>query len=248
MRSQTPSRSSGALARIAAVATAIVALAAAVLAYRATSATAVASGAVDHRFAWLAPIVVEGGLVASGSLAWTRISGGLRARAEIATSAALLALSVVIQIADARTHHATVLGQVIAAAPPVVLLICAESLLRELRRTSDVRGAAADAELRAAARAAARTSKPAGATKTATKPVPRPTAAQPVAVTTEAGSGLHSVPSAAPGQTVAPGPERDSIIRQMQAADPSVSRSEIGAALGISYSAVGRYLDKMPAA
>lgn len=64
MSTRTSTQSTGVLAKLAAVSTAIVAVAAAVLAYRATSSMAAVSGAVDHRWSWLAPLVIEGGLVA----------------------------------------------------------------------------------------------------------------------------------------------------------------------------------------
>lgn len=124
------------LSRLARVGAAVVGMGAAVLSYRATSAVAAASGAVSPRWAWLVPVIIEAGMVTAGALAWLRVTAGERGRAETTLAGVLLGLSVVVQIADARAHHATLLGQVLAALPPVVLLGSAEMITRECRRTA----------------------------------------------------------------------------------------------------------------
>lgn len=120
--------------RAARGAAAIVAVGAAALSFRATSEVAESSGAVGHGYGWIVPLVVEAGVLTAAALAWVRSGEGLPARTETVVMAVLLALSVVVNIAHAA--HGTLLGKVIAAAPPVVLLIAVEGLLREQRRTA----------------------------------------------------------------------------------------------------------------
>ncbi|MET3804003.1 hypothetical protein ABIB25_000989 [Nakamurella sp. UYEF19] len=83
---------------------------------------------------WIVPLVVEAGVLTSAALAWVRSGEGLGAATETAVMTGLLALSVVVNVAHAA--HGTLLGRVVAAVPPVVLLVAVEGLLREQRRTA----------------------------------------------------------------------------------------------------------------
>lgn len=120
--------------RAARGAAAVVAVGAAALSFRATSEVAETSGAVGQGYGWIVPLVVEAGVLTAAALAWVRSGEGLPARTETVVMAVLLALSVVVNVAHAA--HGTLLGKVIAAAPPIVLLIAVEGLLREQRRTA----------------------------------------------------------------------------------------------------------------
>lgn len=111
----------------------VVAAGAAALSFRATADVAEQSGAVTPGWGWVVPLVVEAGVLTSAALAWIRTGEGTQARTELIVMGALLALSVVVNVSHA---DGTVLGKVLAAVPPVVLLVAVEGLLREQRRTA----------------------------------------------------------------------------------------------------------------
>lgn len=120
--------------RAARASAAVVASGAAALSFRATSQVAETSGAVSVGWGWIVPLVVEAGVLTAAALAWVRSGEGLRATTETVVMTGLLMLSVVINVAHAS--RGTVLGRVMAAVPPVVLLVAVEGLLREQRRTA----------------------------------------------------------------------------------------------------------------
>lgn len=111
----------------------MVAVGAAALSFAATSEVAESYGAVKAGFGWIVPLVVEAGVLTAAALAWVRSGEGLSARVETTVMVGLLALSVAVNVAHAQ---GTVLGRVIAAVPPIVLLVAVEGLLREQRRTA----------------------------------------------------------------------------------------------------------------
>lgn len=134
------------------IATAAVALAAAVLAADASREVAISSGAVsDPALAWCVPVIIEGGAVTSGLLAWRRSRMGQPARPERLMLLVLVLLAVVVNAAHAASG--TPLGWVIAAAPPLVLVVSVELLLRNRAAVHDVSAALADRERAKASRA-----------------------------------------------------------------------------------------------
>lgn len=126
-------------------ATASVALAAAVLAADASREVAVASGAVSNpALAWCVPVIIEGGSVTSGLLAWRRSRMRQPARPERLTLLVLVLLAVVVNAAHAASSSP--LGWVIAAAPPLVLVVSVELLLRNRAAAHDVSAAVVERE------------------------------------------------------------------------------------------------------
>lgn len=116
------------IARIPVIATVLVGLAAAVLAATATADVAVASGAVSApAFGWLVPMCVEGTAVTAGVLAWQRTAHGVSAGPERLALTALIALAVIVNASHGGPRP---LGMVLAAVPPLVLLLSVEMLLR----------------------------------------------------------------------------------------------------------------------
>lgn len=105
---------------------------AAALSFRGTADYAEKSHAVDPGWGWIVPLVVEAGVLTAAAIAWVRSGDGMTARVETTVMASLLTLSVVINVAHAATT--TLLGHVVAATPPLVLLVAVEGLLREQRR------------------------------------------------------------------------------------------------------------------
>lgn len=127
------------------VATAAVALVAAVLAADASREVAVASGAVsDPALAWCVPVIIEGGAVTSGLLAWRRSRMGQPARPERLMLLVLVLLAVIVNAAHAASG--TPLGWVVASAPPLVLVASVELLLRNRAAAHDVSAAVAESE------------------------------------------------------------------------------------------------------
>lgn len=115
--------------RLPVIATLAVAAAAGVLAAVATRDVAVATGAVtDPRLAWLLPVIIEGGAVTAGLLAWRRTSVGVSATPERLALLTLVVLAVAVNASHAAGH--SLLGVVLAACPPLVLIVSAELLLR----------------------------------------------------------------------------------------------------------------------
>lgn len=115
----------------------IVATGAAALSFRGTADYAEKSHAVDPGWGWIVPLVVEAGVLTAAAIAWVRSGDGMTARVETTVMASLLTLSVVINVAHAATT--TLLGHVVAATPPLVLLVAVEGLLREQRRVARLR-------------------------------------------------------------------------------------------------------------
>ena len=107
---------------------------AAALSFRGTADYAEKSHAVDPGWGWIVPLVVEAGVLTAAAIAWVRSGDGMTARVETTVMASLLTLSVVINVAHAATT--TLLGHVVAATPPLVLLVAVEGLLREQRRVA----------------------------------------------------------------------------------------------------------------
>jgi len=120
--------------RAARVGAGIVATGAAALSFRGTADYAEKSQAVDPGWGWIVPLVVEAGVLTAAAIAWVRSGDGMTARVETTVMASLLTLSVVINVAHAATT--TLLGHVVAATPPLVLLVAVEGLLREQRRVA----------------------------------------------------------------------------------------------------------------
>ncbi|MET3808699.1 hypothetical protein ABIB25_005729 [Nakamurella sp. UYEF19] len=112
----------------------VVASGAAALSFRGTADYAEKSHAVDPGWGWIVPLVVEAGVLTAAAIAWVRSGDGVTARVETTVMASLLTLSVVINVAHAATT--TLLGHVVAATPPLVLLVAVEGLLREQRRVA----------------------------------------------------------------------------------------------------------------
>lgn len=110
---------------------------AAALSFRGTADYAETSHAVDPGWGWIVPLVVEAGVLTAAAIAWVRSGDGMTARVETTVMASLLTLSVVINVAHAATT--TPLGHVVAATPPLVLLVAVEGLLREQRRVARLR-------------------------------------------------------------------------------------------------------------
>jgi hypothetical protein len=123
--------------RAARVGAGIVASGAAALSFRGTADYAEKSHAVDPGWGWIVPLVVEAGVLTAAAIAWVRSGDGMTARVETTVMASLLTLSVVINVAHAATT--TLLGHVVAATPPLVLLVAVEGLLREQRRVARLR-------------------------------------------------------------------------------------------------------------
>lgn len=109
-----------------------VASAGAILSWRAITEVAGAQGAVAPEVSWLMPVVVEGTWLTSCAVAMARAEDGERSRYALLVMSLVLGLSVVVNVAHAA--HATLLGQVLAGAPPVALWLAVEGLLHELRR------------------------------------------------------------------------------------------------------------------
>jgi len=133
-----------AASRAARVGAGIVATGAAALSFRGTADYAETSHAVDPGWGWIVPLVVEAGVLTAAAIAWVRSGDGVTARVETTVMASLLTLSVVINVAHAATT--TLLGHVVAATPPLVLLVAVEGLLREQRRVARLRAPLAVAE------------------------------------------------------------------------------------------------------
>lgn len=134
-RCVSPMTSPGrAASRAARVGAGLVASGAAALSFRGTADFAEKSRAVDPGWGWIVPLVVEAGVLTAAAIAWVRSGDGMTARVETVVMASLLTLSVVINVAHAAA--ATLLGHVVAATPPLVLLVAAEGLLREQRRVA----------------------------------------------------------------------------------------------------------------
>lgn len=129
MTSQRPTAS-----RAARIGAGVVATGAAALSFRGTADYAEKSHAVDPGWGWIVPLVVEAGVLTAAAIAWVRSGDGMTARVETTVMASLLTLSVVINVAHAATT--TLLGHVVAATPPLVLLVAVEGLLREQRRVA----------------------------------------------------------------------------------------------------------------
>lgn len=110
---------------------------AAALSFRGTADYAEKSHAVDPGWGWIVPLVVEAGVLTAAAIAWVRSGDGVTARVETTVMASLLTLSVVINVAHAATT--TLLGHVVAASPPLVLLVAVEGMLREQRRVAHLR-------------------------------------------------------------------------------------------------------------
>lgn len=127
----SPGRAASRAARVGA---GIVATGAAALSFRGTADYAEKSHAVDPGWGWIVPLVVEAGVLTAAAIAWVRSGDGMTARVETSVMASLLTLSVVINVAHAVTT--TLLGHVVAATPPLVLLVAVEGLLREQRRVA----------------------------------------------------------------------------------------------------------------
>lgn len=109
-----------------------VAGAGAILSWRAITEVAGAQGAVAPEVSWLMPVVVEGTWLTSCAVAMARAEDGERSRYALLVMSLVLGLSVVVNVAHAA--QATLLGQVLAGAPPVALWLAVEGLLHELRR------------------------------------------------------------------------------------------------------------------
>lgn len=104
------------------------------LSFFAQSEVAARLGAVPADLSWLVPVTIDGGILAGSASVWA--SSSRRAKKDpvaYLTVAALLTLSVVINV-----HHASagggVLGAVIAGTPPVILLLCLELVAAQARR------------------------------------------------------------------------------------------------------------------
>jgi len=97
-----------------------------ILSYDAIRDTAVATGAVDESLAWLEPIALDGMALTAAAVLWIRPSW--QARIAFAVPAAL---SVWANIAHAG--NGTLLGQALAAVPPLGLYMSLELVAAQLR-------------------------------------------------------------------------------------------------------------------
>lgn len=144
MTTQTKPGTSRLMRHVPAVATLVVALSAAALAAVATSEMALRTGAVSKpAMAWLVPAVIEGGAICAGLLAWQRTAQGVSAWAERCALGALTTLAVIVNAAHASGSTAAsvsaqnqILGVVLAAAPPLILVGTVELRLRALTLTA----------------------------------------------------------------------------------------------------------------
>lgn len=124
--------------RLPIAATVVVAVAAATLAAVATRDVAVTTGAVSTpMLGWLLPVIIEGGAVTAALLAWRRTTAGVSARPERLALLILMLLAVCVNAAHATGD--ALLGVVLAACPPIILVVSIELLLRnraEMTRVS----------------------------------------------------------------------------------------------------------------
>lgn len=142
-REHRTQRVSGWVRAVPILAAFIVGAASFTLSFFAQAEVATELGAVPGRLSWLVPIVVDGGILAGSAAVWS--SSTRRARKDpvaYLTVAALLGLSVVVNV-DHAADGGGLLGAVIAGAPPVVLLLCLELVAAQARR--DARDLAEDA-------------------------------------------------------------------------------------------------------
>lgn len=112
----------------------MVAAASFTLSFFAQSEVAASLGAVPAHLAWLVPVTIDGGILAGSASVWA--SSARRAKKDPVayfTVAALLSLSVVINVQHASDAGGA-LGAVISGTPPVILLLCLELVAAQARR------------------------------------------------------------------------------------------------------------------
>lgn len=207
--------------RIPAYATLIVAISAGILAMVATSEVAVSTGAVSTpALGWLLPIIIEGGAVTAGLLAWRRTNNELSAWPERLALFVLMALAVCVNAAHA--DGTAVLGVVLAASPPVVLVVSIELLLRNLaEKKRAVRKRPASAPVKAAA--------------------PAPTAPVKVASSVAPVKAALVDTSESPWTALKPA-ERRALVEEALAADPEISGAALAIQVGCGASTARRLL------
>lgn len=237
-------------ARLPVVATILVAVAAGVLAAVATRDVAVTTGAVtDPRLGWLLPIIIEGGAVTAGLLAWRRTAAGVSATWERLALLVLVVLAVAVNASHASGD--SWLGVVLAACPPLVLIASVELLLRN-RETVGLRPARkrASAQTKPAATPSKRPAplpveRPAAAPS---KPAPAQVSAQTraVSVSTERPRAVSVAPSApteqaSTWQSLSPA-ERRALAERAVIDDPSITGAAFAERYGCGASTARRML------
>lgn len=232
------------------IATLLVVGAAGTLAAVATQDVAVRTGAVSAPImGWLLPVIIEGGAVTAGLLAWRRTSNGERAWPERLALMVLMVLAVAVNAAHA--DGSALLGVVLAACPPVVLVVSIELLLRNRTSVSGER-LSGEREGRPVS-ASVRRERPSPPASTA-GPVSGPSAplaerpAPSVSAATAERPTLTSIERSKPSTAKVSAArrwedmnkaERSQRVDSVLAADPLISGAALGERLGAS-SATGR--------
>lgn len=220
--------------RLPIYATIAVALASGVLAAVATSEVALSTGAVSHPvLGWTVPVILEGGALTAALLAWRRTGAGLKAAPERLALLVLIALAVVVNASHASGEH--LLGVVIAACPPLILLASVELLLRN-------RGEHLESEQRAVKAAAKRErsmSKAPSAPQSAVKAAPQVKAQQGAP---KASVALVEAPGGATDWLSLSGDEKRARVSALLAEDPALTGAQLAALVGCGASTARRLL------
>lgn len=230
-----------------AIATLAVAGAAGTLAAVATSQVAVETHAVSTpALGWLIPVIIEGGAVTAGLLAWRRTGLGMDARIERLALALLVGLAVVVNGTHAAMAGGALLGVILAACPPLVLVASAELLLRnravteaahersaqaeqERSRAVERKRAASERRAQRAERAETETANSGSLRARADAQAP----GEMRALTTRAGRGLTA--------------ERRAAIEHIESEEPGLSHTALGQRIGVGRDAARRYREQIAA-
>lgn len=100
--------------------------------FDAISEVATATGAVSPRLAWAIPLAVDGMILVGSAVAWTEAIDGRWHPFPLAAVGGAAVLSVWANVAHAP--EATMLGQTLAAVPPVALIISVELAAWQIRQ------------------------------------------------------------------------------------------------------------------
>ncbi|MPZ89718.1 MAG: DUF2637 domain-containing protein, partial [Nitriliruptorales bacterium] len=135
----------------------VIAMVTFVTSFDAITATAAATGAVSPRLAWAIPIAIDGLILVGSAVAWTEAIDDDWHPFPLLTVGGAAGLSVWANVAHAA--GAPVLGQVLAAVPPIALIVSVElgawQVRRSFKRVRDEEAAQQAAAAAAAAEAAA---------------------------------------------------------------------------------------------
>lgn len=228
MRTPTATVRSRLIGVLTLMVTLAVAIGAGVLTAVASRDMALRTGAVaDPGLAWLVPLVIEGGGVVAGLLAWRRSALGQGSRPERCVLGCLIAIAVLVNAAHLASPASLliVLGVVLAAAPPVVLVACVEMLLRSRTATETI-----------AMREQARTQR---AQRRPLATAADSTGAESVLPLPGATSEPRPVRAIRPAQATR---DRAARVESMLARDPGVTGAQVGEVLGVSASQGRRLL------